>query len=126
METNNQCHCSTSDKIVLGCSGASDLGQLTDITARKLRDSGICKMNCLALAGAGIATSIKTFKEAELLVIDGCSLDCGKIILDKAGIKNYLHLRLTNLGYIKGQTSITEETIFSVLVNAKKLFSIGN
>ena len=54
METNaNQkgCVCNSGEKIVIACSGACDLGQVTDSVARKLRDNKVFKMNCLAAVG---------------------------------------------------------------------------
>ena len=38
----------------MACSGACDLGQITDLVARKLRDNNVRKMHCLAVVGAGI------------------------------------------------------------------------
>jgi len=114
METNqNQkgCLCGSSDYIVIACSGACDLGQVTDLVARKLKDNKVRKMNCLAAVGAGIQPTIEAFKLANLLLIDGCPVDCGKKILDNAGITNYQYVRMTDLGYVKGQTPVTEELI---------------
>lgn len=107
----NKCLCGAGEKIVLACSGASDLGQLTDIVARKLRDDNIRKMNCLAVIGAGIETSIESFKKKNILVIDGCPIQCGKKILDQCKFDHYHHLIVTDLGYKKGKTSINDETV---------------
>jgi uncharacterized metal-binding protein len=101
-------------KEVITCSGSCDLGQLTDLVARKLRDNNIRKMNCLAAVGADIKPTIEAFKEANLLLLDGCPVDCGKKILDKAGIANYKYLRMTDLGYRKGQTPVTDKLIKTV------------
>ncbi|NVO09780.1 MAG: hypothetical protein HXX16_07460 [Bacteroidales bacterium] len=57
------------------------------------------------------------FKTANLLLLDGCSVDCGKKILDKAGITNYQYLRLT----VKGQTPVTDEVIKAVYEKAEVL-----
>jgi uncharacterized metal-binding protein len=114
METNeNQkgCLCGSGEKIVIACSGACDLGQVTDIVARKLRDNRVFKMNCLAAVGAEVRPTIETFKAANLLMLDGCAVDCGKKILDKAGITDYQYIRMTDLGFVKGQTPVTEEVI---------------
>lgn len=35
------CHCSCSELMVMACSGASDVGHLSDLVARKLRDNKI-------------------------------------------------------------------------------------
>jgi uncharacterized metal-binding protein len=117
METNENsksCLCGNGEYIVIACSGACDLGQVSDLVARKLRDNKIRKMNCLASVAADIKPTIEAFKAANLLLIDGCPVDCGKKILDKAGIENYKYLRMTDLGYVKGQTPVTREVIDTV------------
>jgi len=94
------------------------LGQISDLVARKLRDNNIRKMNCLAAVAADVKPTIEMFKEANLLLIDGCAVDCGKKILDKAGISNYKYIRMTDLGYVKGQTPVTDEVIKAVYEKA--------
>jgi uncharacterized metal-binding protein len=121
METNQNsksCLCGNGEYIVIACSGACDLGQISDLVARKLRDNKIRKMNCLAAVAADVKPTIEAFKEANLLLIDGCPVDCGKKILDKAGIENYKYLRMTDLGYIKGKTPVTIEVIEAVYEKA--------
>jgi uncharacterized metal-binding protein len=113
-ETSKGCLCGSGEYIVIACSGACDLGQVTDLVARKLRDDKIRKMNCLAAVAAGIQPTIEAFNAANLLLLDGCPVDCGKKILDKAGIENYKYLRMTDLGYKKGQTPVTKQVINDV------------
>ncbi|MBC8146793.1 MAG: putative zinc-binding protein [Bacteroidetes bacterium] len=112
------CNCDADDYMVLACSGACDLGQITDLVARKMRDKGIRKMNCLAVVGAGIEKSIENFKTKNILLIDGCPVDCGKRILDSAGFTKYNYLRVTDLGYVKGHTPVTEEIIDKLIEKA--------
>jgi uncharacterized metal-binding protein len=114
----NGCLCGSGEYIVIACSGACDLGQITDIVARKLRDNKVRKMNCLAAVAADIRPTIETFKAANLLLLDGCPVDCGKKILDKAGIENFNYMRMTDLGYVKGQTPITKDVIDTVYEKA--------
>ena len=113
-ENQKSCVCGNGEYVVIACSGACDLGQISDLVARKLRDNKIRKMNCLAAVAADVKPTIEMFKEANLLLIDGCSVDCGKKILDKAGISNYKYMRMTDLGYVKGQTHVTKEIIDAV------------
>lgn len=113
-ENQKTCLCGNGEYLVITCSGACDLGQIADLVARKLRDNKIRKMNCLAAVAAEVKPTIEMFKEANLLLIDGCPVDCGKKILDKAGINNYKYLRMTDLGYVKGQTPVTSEVIEAV------------
>jgi uncharacterized metal-binding protein len=113
METkNSSCNCSTSGEfLVMACSGASDVGQLSDLVARKLRDNNQRIMKCLAMVAAGDEKFIESCKTANVLVIDGCPVDCGKKIMDKAGISNYNYVRLNDWGYKKGQSLIKPELI---------------
>jgi len=107
----SSCLCGGADYVVLACSGACDLGQITDLVARKLRDNGVRKMNCLATIGAGLGEPFEQLKKNNILMLDGCPVDCGKIILDNAGFRDYKYLRITDLGYKKGQTPVSEDVI---------------
>lgn len=116
METKeaNSYNSSNAKKIVLACSGGSDLGELSDKVARKLRDTGVYNMKCLAMVGANNKELIETIQTTATLVIDGCSLDCGKRIMEEAWISNYQYVRLTDLGFVKGKTPVTIEAIDKV------------
>jgi uncharacterized metal-binding protein len=118
----SSCLCGAGEYMVLACSGACDLGMVTDMVARRLRDNGVRKMNCLAVVGAGIKKSIDDFKTKNILMIDGCPVDCGKQILDKAGITSFNYMRVTDLGYKKGQTPVTEEVIQTVYEKAEVIY----
>ena len=107
-EKKDACLCGSGELMVLACSGASDVGHITDLVARKLRDNGVRKMNCLAVVGAGIEKSIEDVKKKNILVIDGCPIDCGKRIMDRNGFNNYHYMRVTDLGYKKGETPVSE------------------
>jgi uncharacterized metal-binding protein len=116
-EKTGDCLCGSQDNLVFSCSGASDLGQVTDIVARRLQIYGLRKMNCLSVIGANIENSIKGMKNKNILMIDGCPVNCGKKILDSAGFSDYDHLLITDLGLKKGKTTITEDVI-KVVVNS--------
>ncbi len=97
--------------IVLACSGASDLGELTDKLARKLGSNGDYQMKCLAMVSADDKSLLASLQKSKTLVIDGCDLDCGRKIMEEAWLSNYQYVKLSDLGYIKGQTTVSEETI---------------
>ena len=80
MENQSQqnCLCNASEYIVLCCSGASDVGYLSDQVARKLSRNKIRKMNCLTVVATGTDEKIEEFRQCNILVIDGCNEDCGK------------------------------------------------
>ena len=116
------CGCSTDQYIVLACSGASDLGYISDQVARKLSGNKVRKMNCLTIAATGSEEKIEEFKNSNILVIDGCSEDCGKKIMAMRDINDYKYLRLTDLGYEKGKTPTTQETIKEVYEKAEIIY----
>lgn len=96
---------------VFACSGAADLGEISDLVARKLHRAGIRQMKCLAFIGAGIQDMIDSVKDSNMLVIDGCKLDCGRLTMEKNGITNFSHIRLTDMGYVKGKTPANEKVV---------------
>ena len=124
---NGKCSCTSccseqNGYTVVACSGASDLGQLTDLVSRKLSQNGVRQMKCLAQVGARYDKIINLLKNANVLVIDGCADDCSRLIMEKAGIDRFIHLRLTDLGYPKGQTPATEATVNQIYVKAEVLY----
>jgi len=123
MENKNcSCSCSNSEEmVVLACSGACDLGEITDLLARKLRNNNIRNMKCLAMVAADSKPLIDSLKAANTLLLDGCPVDCGKKIMEKAGITNYHYLRLTDLGYVKGKTPANQTTIDKIFDDIKEM-----
>lgn len=112
MEKENCCSCTDSrNKTVFACSGAADLGLASDLLARKLHNNNVRSMKCLAFVSAGISEMIDSVRDTNILVIDGCPLDCGKKTFEKNGLGDFVHLRLTDLGYEKGKTPPTPEVI---------------
>jgi uncharacterized metal-binding protein len=55
-------------------------------------------------------------------VIDGCPIDCGKRIMERNNFVNYRYMRVTDLGYKKGETPVTEDVIKSVYEKAEIIF----
>lgn len=109
-----KCSCKGNDCYVLACSGACDLGNIADLVARKLSEEGIWKMHCLAVVGAGVDAPTNELRNSSLLVIDGCSVDCAKKIVDKADFKDYSYLRISDMGYEKGKSGVTRDNIDAV------------
>lgn len=114
-------------KIVLACSGGSDIGELTDRVARKLKENNVYNMKCLAMVAAGDKNLHEAIKSTETLVIDGCPVDCGRKIMEEAWITNYQYVRLTDMGLEKGKTPVTDELIekvFNQLVGNNKMQTV--
>ena len=116
--------CSPAPKLIFACSGAADVGHITDLASRKLNEEGVGKMFCMAGIGGMVEPIINTTREAaQILAIDGCPLDCTKKSLKKAGFNNFDHLTLTNLGMTKGSTPVTTENVTTVMVKAVELLA---
>jgi uncharacterized metal-binding protein len=115
MSAKNDCQCSTAPRLIFPCSGSADVGAIADQAARKLTRDGVGKMSCLAGIGGGVAGMIESARGASgVLVIDGCPIDCAKKTLEKAGISEFVHLRVTDRGMKKGQSPVTDETVKSI------------
>ncbi|MBN2281722.1 MAG: hypothetical protein JXQ65_14160 [Candidatus Marinimicrobia bacterium] len=56
-----------------------------------------------------------------MVVIDGCSISCAKKFLEEAGITNYSHIQLADLGFEKGETVPTNKNIMTVYKKAVEL-----
>ncbi|WP_300523115.1 putative zinc-binding protein [Aminiphilus sp.] len=110
--------------MLFSCSGAADLGALADGAARKLMVEGEGNMSCLALVATGSSGLALSARSADrVLALDGCGLDCARKCLEQAEIRDFIHLRLTDLGLKKGATPVTEETLDLIVAKAKELLA---
>ena len=89
-------------KLLFACSGGADVGALADQVARKLTADGVAKMFCLAGIGGRVSGILKTTEAASKIVaIDGCPLNCARKSLEEAGITDFGHVQLADLGFKK-------------------------
>jgi len=116
---NKACPCKDDAvKTVFACSGAADLGEISDLVSRKLHRDGIRQMKCLAFIGGGIQDMIDSVRDSNMLVIDGCPLDCGRLTMEKNDMNEFHHLRLTDMGYIKGKTPASSQVVNEIAKHA--------
>ena len=114
----------TAPKLVFPCSGASDVGGLTDRAARQMTLDRTGKMYCLAGIGGRVAGIIaNTQAAARLLVIDGCQQECARKTVELAGFKNFQHLKLADMGFGKGKTRVTVTRIREVATRGAELLA---
>lgn len=100
MSTN--CCSAGQPRMILACSGGSNVGQLANQAAVELTREGFGKMFCLAGLGGGIAGIVQATREAgSLTVLDGCAVGCAKAIMEKAGLPVGDYLVVTDLGIEK-------------------------
>ena len=121
MPASNSC-CNTAGKLIFACSGAADVGEIADRTARKLSNDARGKMFCLAGIGGRIGQIMKAAQAAAgILAIDGCPLNCAKNTLEQAGFNNFAHLQIADLGLAKGKTPATEENVTKTVDKAAEM-----
>ena len=108
--------------LIFACSGAADVGEISDRAAREMSKTGAGKMFCLAGIGGRVEGIMKkTSTASKILAIDGCELDCVKHCLQQAGFDHYEHFRVTDLGLEKGNTDINDKNIAKVVTKGKEL-----
>jgi len=124
MKTQPQCSCTTAPKLVFPCSGASDVGGLSDRAARQMTLDLMGKMYCLAGIGGRVEGIMANTKEAaRVLVIDGCKEECARKTMELAGFKGFQHLRLADMGFEKGKTRVTAARIREVAAKGAELLA---
>jgi len=113
-----KCDCGSTVNKIYSCSGASNVGQLSNEIALIISESGKASMSCLVGIGAEISTIVTTAKSADsVIVIDGCPQCCGKKILEKAEIPNIKSFVLTEMGIKKTSDLRGDRNLSNELAN---------
>jgi uncharacterized metal-binding protein len=116
--------CTAAPTLIFACSGAADVGEISDKAARQLTSEGTGKMFCMAGIGGRVSGIIKATQDAsEILAIDGCPLDCTKLCLEEAGFLEFKHMRVTDLGLEKGKSPATDSNTEIVIQAARDWLS---
>ena len=107
--------------IALACSGGSNVAQITNDIAKKLDQACDAKFFCLAGVRGHISGMVESVKGADkVLVVDGCPVACANKCVDEAGIENYEHLVVTELGIKKEHTfDLKKEDLDKALLAAR-------
>ncbi|MBN1126816.1 MAG: putative zinc-binding protein [Sedimentisphaerales bacterium] len=114
--------CKGGPRLIFACSGAADVGEISDKTARQLTKEGVGQMFCLAGIGGSIKPILDKTRTAEqILAIDGCPLDCVKACLNQAGITDFAHFRVTDLGLEKGKSPANPQNISRIVSHGCEL-----
>jgi uncharacterized metal-binding protein len=104
--------CKGGSTLIFACSGAADVGEISDRAARKMTKDGFGTMFCLAGIGGRVEPIMQKTRSASTIVaIDGCNLNCVKGSLEQAGFTEFKHLRITDIGMEKGKSPATDDNI---------------
>src|SRR5512140_2927710 len=116
--------CATAPKLIFACSGAADVGEVSDRAARRLTKEGVGKMYCLAGVGGRLEDILVNARAAQkILAIDGCPTECARQTLVLAGFSGFEHLQLKELGLEKGKSAPTFENIQVAVNRATQLLA---
>ena len=111
--------CSGGTKLIYACSGAADVGQISDLVARKLAKEGIGKMTCLAGLGAHLTNFIESASSVdENIAIDGCQVACARKVLEHIGVPLESFI-LTEMGLEKANATINDATVSDITEKIK-------
>jgi uncharacterized metal-binding protein len=113
-------------RLIFVCSGAADVGELTDRAARHMAQQGIATMSCLAsIAARDPDITFNAQIADQVLLIDGCPQACARRTFEQAGLdRPWLHFDLSEVGCGKGACPVTPERILAVVQQAMKLLHV--
>lgn len=98
------CRASNGDIMILACSGASNVGQLSNRAAVELTQEGFGKMFCLAGIGGDLSGFIQSAKDTpQMIAVDGCDVGCVKATLGRSKIPIKDYIVLTSMGIEKNK-----------------------
>jgi len=119
MVEKKKCMCESSNVLVVACSGASNVGQISNLAAMDLSREKIAKYFCLAGVGAHIKGFLKSAKEADLMIaIDGCPVQCATRTLQHAEIEPAIQIIVTDLGIEKSHDMVLDEKTCSTVCSS--------
>lgn len=109
------CACGKGPTLLFACSGAADVGAVSDLAVRELVKRKAGFMCCTAAVAAEIPEIVEKARQAARIVsIDGCKHLCARKVLEGAGLKPAPAVCLEDWGYPKGKTGVSEETLQKV------------
>lgn len=104
-------------RIILPCAGQANTGQLTNLAAIQLTEEGYGNIACLALLAIGSEALIANANNAdEIIILDGCPMQCARKIAEKFTLTPGQHIIVTELGIGKaGSRDYTDAYIETVV-----------
>ncbi len=110
--------------IIFACSGGSNVGEITDLVARKLLRGKEALMSCPPALSGRIESYLTRLKEeSQVIVLDGCPKDCVAKTMQHAGFSGFLHIRLSDLDLHKWEADVDEGSIEKVIHHIRKLLN---
>lgn len=96
--------------IVYACSGCSGAAQLANDVAVALDREDRAEMSCIVGVGGDVPALTKLARSGRPLVaLDGCPLDCVRMVLARHGITPIAHIRMSDRGCDKRRRGLYTE-----------------
>ncbi len=106
-------------RIIFPCAGQANTGQLSNLAAIQLTAEGYGTIACMALLATGAEGLNAKIREAdEVIVIDGCPVECGRQIAEAQGVTPDQHIVVTTLGVKKAGTMEFSDDDVETVVSA--------
>lgn len=113
------CTCGQNEaaRIIFPCAGQANTGQITNLAAIQLTGEGYGSIGCVALLATGSEGLVAGLKHAdEVVVIDGCPMQCAQKIAEAEGVPVGQHPVVTDPGIATGPSrSYTDDDIETVV-----------
>lgn len=104
-------------RIIFACSGASNVGELSNAAAVVLTKEGFGSKACTASLAIKTPSVMNKTKEAdEIIIIDGCPVGCAKKIGEAADVEPDQYIVITDLDIKKvGDMDVNEDDLEKVV-----------
>lgn len=104
MPEETKCSCGSANVAIFPCTGAANVGQLSNRIAIELEKQGIGNLMCTAGIGARAPGLMKSAETSDrIITIDGCPLNCASKTLELAGFKADRQIVISELGIKKSK-----------------------
>jgi len=102
--------------------GSIRYGAISDQAARRVSRKKVASMGCLAAINNQLGFVMDYVKAASKIVaIDGCSENCAKLTLEKAGVVNFHQILLSDLVMEKEHSLVNQKHIEMVYNDAQRI-----
>ena len=96
------CCAESSNRMIVWCAGASNVGQITHQVAVEMAGEGQGRLFCLAGIAAHRSGFVRSAKDAEdMIILDGCPIACAAKIMEHVEAPVMNHFIVTEMGVEK-------------------------
>jgi len=123
----DNCCAEGSNRMIIWCAGAANVGQMTNQIAVELSQEGYGRLLCLAGVAAHRSGFVRSVIDAEdMVVLDGCPVGCAKRIIEHVEAEPKNHFVMTEFGIEKAMgTNLDRKALDRIKESIKKAMQGG-